>query len=125
MNVRYAYLIGALALLPYAHAAEKKETERYLATPLKGDYYMYGGTIGDKTASTLKDKKVSIMLTGGLARDLFDHIGPDAKHACGAGADHRERQRGDLSCNWTKIDGYSCYIGINANTGKSMRGSAC
>lgn len=125
MNSRFAYLIGALALLPFAHAAEQSEAGRYMATPLKGDYYIYGGTIGDKTAPTQKDRKVSVMLVGELARDLFEHIGPDAKSACNAGPDYRERQRGDLTCSWTKADGHSCYVGINANTGRSMRGSTC
>lgn len=125
MNSRLAYLVGALVLLPFAHAAEQKETARYLATPLEGDYYMYGGTTGDKTSPTSKDRKVSVMFVGKLARDLFEHIGPDSKNACSSGSDYRERQRGDLVCNWAKGDGYSCYIGIDATTGKSMRGSAC
>lgn len=125
MNSRFAYLIGAFAVLPFAHAAEQSEVGRYLATPLKGDYYIYGGTLGDKTSPSLTDTKVSIMLVGKLARDLFEHIGPDAKSACSSGPEYRERRRGDLICTWTKADGHSCYIGINANTGRSMRGSTC
>lgn len=125
MNSRLAYLIGTLALLPFAHATEQKETGRYLATSLEGDYYMYGGTTGDKTSATSKYRKVSVMFTGKLARDLFEHIGPDSRNACSSGPDYRERQRGDLVCNWTEADGHSCYVGIDAATGKSMRGSAC
>lgn len=65
------------------------------------------------------------MFTGPLAKDLFHHIGPDAKISCGDAPDYRERNRGDLSCTWTKDDGYSCYFGIDVRIGKSMRGSTC
>jgi hypothetical protein len=82
MNARMVCLVSAFALLPLAHAAENKEDGRYLAKPLKGDYYVYGGSIGDKTAPTSRDRKVSLMVTGPLAQDLFDHIGPDAKDSC-------------------------------------------
>lgn len=130
MNLRVAYLIGALLLLPFAQAAEKEEG-RFMAKPLKGDYYVYGGSIGDTTSPTPKDRKLSLMLTGPLAKELFDHIGPDVKDACGAGAGagpgpgHRERGRGDLVCLWTKEYGYSCYVGLDVRTGKSMAGVTC
>lgn len=125
MNARLVCLACALALLPLAHAADKKEVGRYLAKPLKGDYYVYGGSIGDSTPPTQKDRKLSLMFTGSLAKDLFDHIGPDAKMSCGDAPDYRERNKGDLSCTWTKSDGYSCYFGLDVATGKSMRGSIC
>ena len=126
MNARLVCLISTFVLLPLANAADQKEAAgRYLAKPLKGDYYMYGGSIGDSTPPTEKDRKLSLMLVGPLAKDLFDHIGPDAKEACGAGPDHRQRYRGDLTCIWAKDDGYSCYLGLNARTGKSMSGTTC
>lgn len=125
MNARLVCLVSAFALFSIAHADDKKERGRYLAKSLKGDYYVYGGSIGDSTPPTEKDRKLSLMVTGPLAKDLFDHIGPDAKEACGAGPDHRERDRGDLTCIWTKDDGYSCYFGLNVRTGKSMPGVTC
>lgn len=98
---------------------------RFMATTLTGDYYQFGGTLGEKTLPTAKDRKLSLMLTGPLAKDLFDHIGPDLKDACGAGPEHRERNRGDLVCIWEKSDGYACYIGLDVRTGKSMAGVIC
>ena len=125
MNLGLLCIIGAFALVPCAVAAQKKDEGRYLAKPLKGDYYVYGGSIGDSTPPTEKDRKLSLMLTGALAKDLFDHIGPDAKEACSTGPGYRERSRGDLTCTWTKEHGYSCYVGLDVATGKSMRGSTC
>lgn len=51
MNARLVCLASAFALLPLAHAADRTEEGRYLAKPLKGDYYVYGGSIGDKNPS--------------------------------------------------------------------------
>jgi hypothetical protein len=127
MKARLVCLVSAIALLPcLSTAADQKEAAgRYLAKALKGDYYVYGGSIGDSTPPTEKDRKLSLMLIGPLAKDLFDHIGPDAKNACGADADHRHRYKGDLTCIWAKTDGYSCYFGLNVQTGKSMSGLIC
>ena len=125
MNARLVCLVSTLALLPFAHAADKKDGGRYLAKPLKGDYYVYGGSIGDSTPPTQKDRKLSVMFSGTLAKDLFEHIGPDAKMACGAASDYRQRNRGDLQCSWAKDDGYSCYFGLDVRTGKSISDSSC
>jgi hypothetical protein len=92
--------------------------------PLKGDYQIYGGSLGDMQTPTAKDRKIAFMLTGPLAKDLFSRIGPDLKDACGAAPGFRQRQRGDLSCTSDK-DGYRCYVGMDIVTGKSMEGSIC
>lgn len=124
MKLPLVYLSSALLLLPFAQAAEKEEG-RFMAKPLKGDYYVYGGSMGDKTPPTPKDRKLSLMLTGPLAKELFDHIGPDVKDACGASPDQRERKRGDLTCLWTKEYGHACYVGLDVRTGKSTTGLTC
>ncbi len=131
MNARLVFLAAAL-VLPMANAtdppAPKDPAARYGATPLKGDYYVYGGSMGDMVPPTAKDRKVSLMFSGPLAKELFDQIGPDRKDACGASPDHRTRTRGHLSCIWEKrgtYSGYSCYFGLDVPTGKSTFGSIC
>jgi hypothetical protein len=116
--------IGVLTLFPLTHAAEKKAPGRYLATPLKGDYYLYGGTMSEMLPPTAKDRKVSFMLNGPLAKDLFHQIGPDVKNACSKAAGYHERHRGDLVCILDE-DGYSCYLGLDVTTGKSTYGVIC
>lgn len=125
MNARWVCLASAFVLLPFAHAADKKDGGRYLAQPLKGDYYTYGGSIGDSTPPTPKDRKLSLMFTGPLAKDMFDHIGPDVKKSCGTEPEYRERIRGDLHCTWAKAEGYSCYFGLDVRTGKSISDLNC
>jgi hypothetical protein len=108
-----------------AHADPQEAAGRYMAKPLKGDYYVYGGSLGDSVPPTDKDRKVSMMITGPLAKELFDQIGPDRKDACGAGPDHRTRLRGHLTCVWQKSDGHACYFGLDVPTGKSTHGTIC
>lgn len=125
MNALLLGLVSALALSPVAQAADERDGGRYLAQPFKGDYYVYGGNIGDPTPPTQKDRKWSLMLRGPIAKDLFDHIGPDAKGGCGTASDSRKRTKGDVECAWAKDDGYSCYFGINVRTGRSISVANC
>lgn len=73
MNLRLPCCISVLGALPLlALADEAKDEGRYLATPLKGDYYMYGGTLAEMT----RTQKVSFMFRGPLAKDPVGRIGP-------------------------------------------------
>lgn len=124
MSARQVLGVSALALFALAHAADEKGQGRYLATPLKGDYYVYGGTISEKLPPTPKDRKVSFMFTGQLAKDLFNQIGPDEKKACNEEPGYHERRKGDLVCILDD-DGYSCYLGLDVTKGKSTLGVIC
>jgi len=127
MKARTVCIIATLALLSVAQAAPKKGEGRYLAKPLKGDYYLYGGTLGEMTPPTRKDRKISFMVTGPLAQDLFDQIAPDVKkeESCSSAVDYRERRKGDIDCIYTKDSGYTCYFGIDVVTGRSTYGTIC
>jgi len=124
MSARMVAIISALAVISLASATEKKQQGRYLATPLKGDYYVYGGTLSEMLPPSAKDRKVSFMVNGPLAKDLFNQIGPDTKHACSVDASYHERRKGDLVCILDE-DGYSCYLGLDVTTGKSTYGLIC
>jgi hypothetical protein len=126
MNIRLLCLVGALGLFSLARAGEKKpEWQGAPPLPLRGNYQIYGGTLSEMRAPTQKDRKVAFMFSGPLAKDLFNQIGPDAKDACSAAEDYRERNRGDLSCTYTKDQGYICYLGLDVPSGKSTNGSIC
>jgi hypothetical protein len=128
MSARLVFIVATLVLYSLAQAAEKPEAQAPQADgqkPLKGDYLIYGGELGDTVPPTKKDTKVAFTFRGPLAKDLFDRIGPDKKDACGAAPDHRIRDRGDLSCVWDKRDGYVCYFGLDVPSGKSTYGAIC
>lgn len=125
MHARILVVGTLMAMCSLANATDQKEQGRYGAKALKGDYYTYGGTLGEMTPPTQKDRKLSFMFTGELAKDLFDQIGPDVKDACSSGPNYRERRRGDLDCIFTKEEGYACHVGLDVRTGKSLIGSIC
>lgn len=128
MNVQILCCVSMLTALPIlVVAGEKKDEGRYLATPLKGDYYLYGGTLAEMSPPTQKDQKVAFMFKGPLAQELFSRIGPDVRKAdaCSSAPDYRERRRGDLRCVFTKAEEYSCYFGLNVPSGRSTNGSIC
>lgn len=106
MSIRRIAFVLALTLSAFSQAAEQgeKKSENLDAAPkqLKGDYQVYGGTLSEMLPPTKKDRKVSFMLTGALAKELFEQIGPDAKMSCSDASGYRERNRGDLSCTYTK-----------------------
>ncbi|CAH0142691.1 hypothetical protein SRABI118_00326 [Massilia sp. Bi118] len=125
MRTCLKFVVGVLALCSLAQAAERRETWDGSPKPLKGDYQIYGGELGDMVPPTKKDRKVAFMFKEPLAKELFDQIGPDTKTPCSGAEDYRERNKGDLSCTYTKSDGYSCYLGLNVPTGKSINGATC
>ncbi|MDN4053033.1 hypothetical protein QPK32_08085 [Massilia sp. YIM B02763] len=125
MSARIVFLVAALTLYSLTQAAEKQETSAGGPKPLKGDYWVYGGELGDTVPPTKNDRKVAFTFRGPLAKELFDQIGPDNKDTCGAAPDHRIRDRSDLSCVWDKRDGYTCYFGLDVAKGKSTYGSIC
>ena len=124
MNVRVMPVIGTLVLFSLAHAGDQKTEGRYRAAPLKGDYYMYGGTMADMVPPTASDRKVSLMLNGQLAKDLFSQIGPDIKPGCSTMTGYHERRRGDLACVLDQGE-YSCYLGLDVIKGKTIHGLIC
>ena len=130
MNKHLWACLGVIAFTvstPLSWAGEESAAARYGAKPLKGDYYVYGGTLADMTPPSQKDRKVALMLRGALAKELFDQIGPDAKkeNACASDPDYRERRRGDRACTYSRKDGQSCYFGLNVVTGKGINGLIC
>jgi len=125
MSARGILLVAALVLHSPTRAADKPEPQSFSQMPLRGDYLIYGGELGDTVPPTKNDRKVAFAFKEPLAKDLFNQIGPDRKDVCGAAPDQRRRERGDLSCTWDRRDGYICYFGLDVPTGKSMYGSIC
>lgn len=119
--------MGTLALLSLVNAAEKTPQWSPDFKPFNGTYQIYSGSLSELQPPTATDKQASVMLSGRIARDLFDQIGPDVKRdkVCSADPGFRQRRKGHLDCIHTKEDGYQCYFGIDLRTGRSTYGSIC
>lgn len=118
-------LLGLLLSSSQAKAPKEWNGEYVTAT---ASYLLYSGSLGEKEAPQSGHKKISLLIEGRLARELFDSLGPDQKQACGASTGVRIRERGDITCSFDraqKTAPFTCFVGLNLNTGKSIAGAAC
>lgn len=91
-------------------------------------YMIYSGSLSEKERPKAANNKVSLLIEGQLAKELFNAIGPDQKQACGASTGVRIRERGDVTCSFDrglKSSPYTCFVGLDLKTGKSMEGAIC
>ncbi len=100
---------------------------QFAYTPFNAQYVIYGGELGDTVAPSANDRKISISFGGVAAKKVFDEIGPDIKDACGTeqGGRIRMRDKGNVTCSYSKSSGYYCSFGFDLNSGKSIGGSIC
>jgi hypothetical protein len=118
-----ALIAGATALVSLAcsiGAAEWPAPYR----PFSGKYTIYSGELGDQQAPTRNERKVSFIIDGGPAKEMFDSMYPDDKETCGSEGT-RARTRGNVWCTYQQARGYKCYFGFDLRTGKSIGGGIC
>jgi len=94
MIKKFLPLVFLVSLSPAAHS--DTAAEGAVATrPITGDYTIYSGTLGEIGPPTAADRKLAIAIRGGVAKDVFESIKPDAKaHCCGEKGE-RLRKRGN------------------------------
>lgn len=93
--------------------------------PVKGSYFVYGGSLGDTTAPTKLSRNIAYSIEGPVAKGMFAAMGPDLKDVCGADDDQRIRQRAEVVCTFSAKNGYHCNFGFDLITGRSIAGSIC
>lgn len=118
--------LAAIALLACGIAvAQGARKWAFDYRPFTGHYSIYGGGLGDPVAPTTTSKNMAFWITGPVAKQMFDAMGPDLKDVCGAEDGNRIRQRAEVSCSFHPKDGYQCDFGFDLITGKSIGGSIC
>lgn len=116
-------LILLLAALSFAGNVDASD-ERVPYKKAAATYRIYGGTLGDMTAPSVRDRKIAISMEGQAAKELFDAPGPDKHDACteGTGTLVRFRDNGNLMCTRSKAGEYECSFGFDLRDGKSIGG---
>lgn len=118
--------LGFLFSSSQADAPKVKWTGEYVTAA--ASYLLYSDSQVEKLAPQSDHKKISLLIEGQLARELFDSLGPDQKQACGESTGMRIRERGDVTCSFDreqKAAPFTCFVGLNLNTGKSIAGAVC
>jgi hypothetical protein len=120
-------IVTGIACASMAYAGAKKEWDRtYTSATIH--YLFYSNDLDEAQAPTSTDQRLSVAVTGDLARQIFDSIGPDLKLGCGTTLGMRQRQRGDVDCSYDKeqpTSPYICHFGFNLRKGKSIAGATC
>jgi hypothetical protein len=115
-----------LLILTGAAHAQEKPVYPAPAKPLKAEYTIYSGGLGDEQAPTKTERKLAIEITGQGAKDIFDSLYPDAKGvSCSSEKGERLRRKGHVWCAYSPADGYRCFIGFDLRTGESIAGGSC
>lgn len=121
---RTLIIVGATALLSWAYAAEQGNWPAPYR-PSKAKYTIYSGGLGDQQAPTRDDRKLSFIVEGAPAKEIFDSMAPDDKHTCSGEKGTRSRTKGNLWCTYNPDKGYTCYFGFDLRTGRSIPGGTC
>jgi hypothetical protein len=107
-------------------AAQEKPVYPAPPKPLKAEYTIYSGGLGDEQAPTLSERKLAIEITGQGAKDIFDSLYPDAKGvSCSDEKGERLRRKGHVWCAYSPSGGYRCFLGFDLRTGESIAGGSC
>lgn len=122
-------LLGACGIVSFALAADRFNVWQ----PLQGATYKIfsGDSVAYSEIPTVKDRKLSIVVKGQAAMEIFDLIGPDEPEGCSATKGDRERNRDAVQCifNATKASdptkGYRCWIGVDLVSGKGIPTVPC
>jgi hypothetical protein len=118
-------IVGITVLLvSLAYAAEQAHWPApYRA--FKGEFTIYSGDLGDQQAPTRDDRKLSMIIEGQSAKDIFNAMPPDDKQTCSDEKGARSRSKGNVWCTFNPGRGYTCYFGFDLKTGKSIAGGIC
>lgn len=122
-------LVAACGLVSLAFAADTLGAWQPLH---EGRYKIFSGeTVAYGEAPTAKDRKLSIVVKGQAAKEIFDSIRPDARDMCSSKKGDRERSRGGVQCMYTAKDanaagkGYRCWIGVDLISGQGLPTVSC
>ncbi|UTY57993.1 hypothetical protein [Massilia sp. erpn] len=125
--------LGALAAaLSLAHAADPSNDPYGLWKPFRSAIYkIHSGVVADRSPPTAKDRMLTILVDGPIAKDIFDSIAPDLLDKCSSESGDRERAKKGIMCTYTiqldspKDSHYRCWIGLDLRTGNSVKTVSC
>jgi hypothetical protein len=131
-KVTFLTLSGTAIVLSFAHAADPASDPYGLWNPLQGAIYkVHSGIVADRTPPTTTDRKLTFLVDGKTAKEIFDSLGPDLPETCSGEKGDRMRDKKGIHCSYTAQDKgtkdgpYRCWIGLDLRTGDSVGTVSC
>jgi hypothetical protein len=124
--------VAGIVAFSFASAVDLSGDPYGLWKPLRGAAYkVHSGLVGDAAPPTVGDRRLTILVDGAAAKDVFDGIGPDQPMSCSDARGDRHRRKQGIVCFYTAHDEkdkdgpYRCWIGLNLKTGATIGTIAC
>lgn len=125
-------IASAAVTVSLAYAADPSSDPYGLWKPLQGAIYKFhSGIVADRTPPTATDRKLTVLIDGKAAREVFDSIGPDVAGTCSGEQGDRVRDKKGVHCSYSarlddpKDTHYRCWIGVNLRTGDTVGTVSC
>jgi hypothetical protein len=122
----------AVTALSVARAVDMSDDPSGLWTSLRGtSYKFHSGVVADGTPPIASDSRLTFLVEGKTAKELFDSIGPGHPDICGDEKRDQERRRKGIACFYTAKDEkdkdgpYRCWIGLDLRTGNTINTITC
>ena len=123
---------AALATLTLARAAGLSDDPSGLWKPLRdASYKFHSGVVADGAPPMASDSRLTFLVEGKTAKELYDSIGPDHPDVCGDEKRDRERRKKGIACFYAAQDEkekdgpYRCWIGLDLRTGNTINTITC
>jgi hypothetical protein len=125
--------LGATVIVSsLVYAADPSSDPYGLWKPFQGAIYkVHSGTVSDRTPATSNDRKLTVLVDGKAAKEIFDSLGADLPHTCSGEQGDRLRDKKGIHCSYTAQDKakkegpYRCWIGLDLRTGDSIGTVSC
>ena len=122
-------ILGVCGAISFAFAADTFN----IWQPLQGATYKIfsGDIVAYSDAPTADNRKLSIVVKGQAAKEIFDLIGPDERDGCSTTKGDRERNKEAVQCMYSAKDtndptmGYRCWIGVDLKSRKGLSTVSC
>ena len=92
----------------------------------RGEYALWGGTLGEPQEPSAKDTKVRLQITGALASRMYREMGPGAQQTVCVPEDEEHRSRGELQCDRQKATAEAmCVLAVDLHRGQLVTPINC
>lgn len=122
----------AATAISLARAADPTSDPYGLWKPLQGAIYkLHSGIVADRLPPTAADSRLTVLVDGEAAKEIFNAIGPDYPETCSGEKGDRHRRRKGIVCDYTAQDAsakdgpYRCWVGVNLRTGDTVSTISC
>lgn len=130
-TIAWLMLGMAAAMSSLARAVDPSGDPSGLWKPLPAIYKIHSGIVADRTPPTVSERRLTVLVDGKAAKDVFNSIGPDFPETCSGEKGDRHRRKKGVVCSYTAQDEgtkdgpYRCWIGVNLRTGDTVSTISC